>query len=496
MNDKGFALKADNFKPELLSPAGTFKNMEYAFAYGADAVYAGQPRYSLRVRNNEFDEETLDKGIKRAHELGKKFYVVSNIAAHNAKIKTYMRDIAPIIAMKPDALIMSDPGLIAMVRAEYPEQEIHLSVQSNAVNWATVKFWHDQGISRVVLSRELSIQEIREIGEAVPGMELEVFVHGALCIAYSGRCLLSGYINKRDANQGTCTNACRWNYNTYEGQEDETGDVVGVPVEQVANITDLTGTETEMPDVTIGAGKPTDQMMLLEEEGRPGEYMPAYEDEHGTYIMNSKDLRAVELIPELVDMGVDSLKIEGRTKSHYYVARTAQVYRKAIDDAAAGKPFDQNLLSDLESLASRGYTEGFLRRHVHSEYQNYEYGVSKSDRQRFVGEVVDVVERDGKSLLEIDVKNKFCLGDSLEIMTPAGNVTLNLADMQDHHDKPVECALGSGWRVRIPNPFKNLDVETLRFGLIMRNEAWGGDLKRDAAAREAKAAKDAADASV
>jgi putative protease len=496
MNDKGFALKADNFKPELLSPAGTFKNMEYAFAYGADAVYAGQPRYSLRVRNNEFDEETLDKGIKRAHELGKKFYVVSNIAAHNAKIKTYMRDIAPIIAMKPDALIMSDPGLIAMVRAEYPEQEIHLSVQSNAVNWATVKFWHDQGISRVVLSRELSIQEIREIGEAVPGMELEVFVHGALCIAYSGRCLLSGYINKRDANQGTCTNACRWNYNTYEGQEDETGDVVGVPVEQVANITDLTGAETETPDVTIGAGKPTDQMMLLEEEGRPGEYMPAYEDEHGTYIMNSKDLRAVELIPELVDMGVDSLKIEGRTKSHYYVARTAQVYRKAIDDAAAGKPFDQNLLSDLESLASRGYTEGFLRRHVHSEYQNYEYGVSKSDRQRFVGEVVDVVERDGKSLLEIDVKNKFCLGDSLEIMTPAGNVTLNLADMQDHHDKPVECALGSGWRVRIPNPFKNLDVETLRFGLIMRNEAWGGDLKRDAAAREAKAAKDAADASV
>ncbi|WP_255358040.1 tRNA 5-hydroxyuridine modification protein YegQ [Thiomicrospira sp. XS5] len=489
-------MKADNFKPELLSPAGTYKNMEYAFAYGADAVYAGQPRYSLRVRNNEFDEETLDKGIKRAHELGKKFYVVSNIAAHNAKIKTYMRDIAPIIAMKPDALIMSDPGLIAMVRAEYPEQEIHLSVQSNAVNWATVKFWHDQGISRVVLSRELSIQEIREIGEAVPGMELEVFVHGALCIAYSGRCLLSGYINKRDANQGTCTNACRWNYNTYEGQEDETGDVVGVPIEQVANITDLTGAETEMPDVTIGAGKPTDQMMLLEEEGRPGEYMPAYEDEHGTYIMNSKDLRAVELIPELVDMGVDSLKIEGRTKSHYYVARTAQVYRKAIDDAAAGKPFDQNLLSDLESLASRGYTEGFLRRHVHSEYQNYEYGVSKSDRQRFVGEVVDVVERDGKSLLEIDVKNKFCLGDSLEIMTPAGNVTLNLADMQDHHDKPVECALGSGWRVRIPNPFKNLDLETLRFGLVMRNEAWGGDLKRDAAAREAKAVKDAADASV
>ncbi|MDG4812874.1 tRNA 5-hydroxyuridine modification protein YegQ [Hydrogenovibrio sp. 3SP14C1] len=483
-------MKAENFTPELLSPAGTYKNMEYAFAYGADAVYAGQPRYSLRVRNNEFDEETLEKGIKRAHELGKKFYVVSNIAAHNAKIKTYMRDIAPIIAMKPDALIMSDPGLIAMVRAEYPEQEIHLSVQSNAVNWATVKFWHDQGIARVVLSRELSIQEIREIGEAVPGMELEVFVHGALCIAYSGRCLLSGYINKRDANQGTCTNACRWNYNTYEGKEDESGDIVGIPVDKVANITDLTieSSDSVQPEPTLGEGKPTDEVMLLEEEGRPGEYMPAFEDEHGTYIMNSKDLRAVELIPELVEMGVDSLKIEGRTKSHYYVARTAQAYRKAIDDAAAGRPFDTSLLGELESLASRGYTEGFLRRHVHSEYQNYEYGVSKSDRQRFVGEVIDVIERDGQSLLEIDVKNKFCLGDSIEIMTPAGNVTLKLAEMQDHHDKPVECALGSGWRVRIPNPFKDLDVETLKFGLVMRNEAWGGDMKRDAAAREAKEA--------
>lgn len=482
---KEFALKADNFTPELLSPAGTFKNMEYAFAYGADAVYAGQPRYSLRVRNNEFDEETLERGINRAHELGKKFYVVSNIAAHNGKIKTYMRDIAPIIAMKPDALIMSDPGLISMVRAEFPEQEIHLSVQSNAVNWATVKFWYDQGISRVVLSRELSMQEIREIGEAVPGMELEVFVHGALCIAYSGRCLLSGYINKRDANQGTCTNACRWNYNTYEGKEDETGDVVGVPVENISNITDLTAEAvSNAPEPTLGEGQTTDTVMLLEEEGRPGEYMPAFEDEHGTYIMNSKDLRAVELIPELVEMGVHSLKIEGRTKSHYYVARTAQTYRKAIDDAAAGNPFDVNLLSDLESLASRGYTEGFLRRHVHSEYQNYEYGVSKSDKQRFVGEVIDVIERDGQSLLEIDVKNKFCVGDSLEIMTPQGNVTLILSSLTNHHDEPVECALGSGWIARIPNPFKELDIETLKFALIMRNEAWGGDKKRDSAAKQ------------
>ncbi len=485
---------------ELLSPAGTMKNMEYAFAYGADAVYAGQPRYSLRVRNNEFDEENLKKGIDRAHELGKKFYVVSNIAAHNSKVNTYMKDIAPIIAMKPDALIMSDPGLIAMVHEKYPEQEIHLSVQSNAVNWATVKFWYQNGVRRVVLSRELSMQEIREIREKVPEMELEVFVHGALCIAYSGRCLLSGYINKRDANQGTCTNACRWNYNTYDAKEDITGDAVGIPVEvaNIDNITELSvesnAPQAEQPAPTLGLGETTDKMLLLEEEGRPGEYMPAYEDEHGTYIMNSKDLRAVELIPEMVEMGVHSLKIEGRTKSHYYVARTAQVYRKAIDDALAGKPFDTNLLSDLESLASRGYTEGFLRRHVHSEYQNYEYGVSKSDRQRFVGEVVDVVERDGRSMLEIDVKNKFCVGDSIEVMSPAGNVSMVLDHMQTHHDEVVDCAKGSGWLVRIPNPFKDLDIETLKFGLVMRNEAWGGDVKRDAAAKKAKQAQDKQDA--
>ncbi len=344
--------------------------------------------------------------------------------------------------------------------------------------------------------------EIREIREKVPEMELEVFVHGALCIAYSGRCLLSGYINKRDANQGTCTNACRWNYNTYDAKEDDTGDVVGIKVE---NITDLTGsTEREAPvenltlessyTPTLGEGETTDRMMLLEEEGRPGEYMPAYEDEHGTYIMNSKDLRAVELIPEMVDMGVHSLKIEGRTKSHYYVARTAQVYRKAIDDALAGKEFDRSLLEDLESLASRGYTEGFLRRHVHSEYQNYEYGVSKSERQRFVGEVVDVVERDGRSMLEIDVKNKFCVGDSIEIMSPAGNVSIVLDHMQTHHDEVVDCAKGSGWVVRIPNPFKDIDKQTLLYCLVMRNEAWGGDVKRDAAAKKAKQQQDAKDA--
>ena len=212
--------------PELLAPAGTLKNMRYAFAYGADAVYAGQPRYSLRVRNNEFDHANLALGIDEAHAQGKRFYVVVNIAPHNAKLKTFLKDLAPVIAMGPDALIMSDPGLIMLVRRHFPQMPIHLSVQANTVNWASVEFWQQQGICRVILSRELSLEEIGEIRQQVPAMELEVFVHGALCMAYSGRCLLSGYMNKRDANQGSCTNACRWKYQATPAVENATGDIV------------------------------------------------------------------------------------------------------------------------------------------------------------------------------------------------------------------------------------------------------------------------------
>lgn len=251
------------FKPELLSPAGTLKSMRYAFAYGADAVYAGQPRYSLRVRNNEFDHEHLALGINEAHAQGKRFYVVVNIAPHNAKLKTFLKDIEPVIAMGPDALIMSDPGLIMLVRQAFPQMPIHLSVQANAVNWASVKFWESQGLSRVILSRELSLEEIEEIRQQVPGMELEVFVHGALCMAYSGRCLLSGYINRRDPNQGTCTNACRWEYKAHPGKEDALGAIVQHHDPIVLNV----------PEPTLGSGTPTDEVFLLEEAGRPGELM-------------------------------------------------------------------------------------------------------------------------------------------------------------------------------------------------------------------------------
>ncbi len=458
---------------ELLCPAGTFKNMQYAFAYGADAVYAGQARYSLRVRNNDFDEENLAKGIAYAHSLGKKFYVVVNIQAHNAKLHTFIDDIRPIIEMKPDALIMSDAGMIMMVREAFPEQAIHLSVQANAVNWATVKFWQQMGITRVIVSRELSLKEIGEIIQAVPNMEIEVFVHGALCMAYSGRCLLSGYINKRDANQGTCTNACRWSYNTYKAVENETGDIVpvsdvGVFVPNQTQNDNAISTVNLNGDVVMGddyVQTPSDEVVLIEEQGRKGELMAMYEDEHGTYIMNSKDLRAVELVPDLIDMGVHSLKIEGRTKSHYYVARTAQVYRKAIDDKLAGRPFDTSLITALDGLANRGYTEGFLRRHVHSDYQNYDYGSSKTDNQQFVAEVSEVSDE----FLTLDIKNKLMVGDVIEIMTPKGNLTYTLTEMWDKKGNVVDGALGSGWTAKINNPFKEMDKEVLKFALIMKS---------------------------
>lgn len=458
-------------KTELLCPAGTLKAMRYAFAYGADAVYAGQPRYSLRVRNNEFDHENLKIGIDEAHAQGKKFYVVVNIAPHNAKLKTFIKDLEPVVAMGPDALIMSDPGLIMMVRETFPNMDIHLSVQSNAVNWAAVKFWKQMGLTRVILSRELSLEEIEEIREQVPDMELEVFVHGALCMAYSGRCLLSGYINRRDPNQGTCTNACRWQYGVEKGKENELGDVVSDKKIDAVNIV----------EPTLGEGKTTDEVFILREKTRPEEEMTAFEDEHGTYIMNSKDLRAVQHVERLVEMGVHSLKIEGRTKSHYYCARTAQVYRKAIDDAIAGRPFDKTLMDTLESLAHRGYTEGFLRRHVHDEYQNYEHGTSISDNQQFVGEFTGL--RRG-NLAEVLVKNRFAVGDRVEMMTPQGNLHFTIEQMENTKGEPVKVAPGDGHIIFMPIP----EAVELEYALLMRYLDSGNNTK-------ALPAKDAAIAS-
>mgnify|MGYP006397452627 FL=1 len=403
-------------KPELLCPAGNPNAMKIAFAYGADAVYAGEPRYSLRVRNNSFTLQNMGEAIAYAHSHNKRFYVVVNIAPHNAKLTHFVEHMAQIVALKPDALIVSDPGVIMLLRQHFPEQALHLSVQANTINWAALKFWQQQGIERVILSRELSLKEIKEMRQQVPDLELEVFVHGALCMAYSGRCLLSGYMNKRDPNQGACTNACRWGYQVHEAKEDAVGQYV----------------PTNHPDpVLLGDPKQPDDLMLLDE------------DLHGSYIMNSKDLRAIDLVPDLVSIGVHSLKIEGRTKSDYYVARTAQVYRRAIDDAAAGKPFDPQLLDDLNGMANRGFTHGFLQRHSPQDLQNYQRSHSEGE-QLLIGQFIEQV---GSNRYLIDVKNGFNVGDTVLLMSPSGNQSFNLETLENEHSEAIIRAPGSGYRV-------------------------------------------------
>ncbi len=382
--------------PELLAPAGSLRMAATALDYGATAIYAGQPRYSLRVRNNEFGRvEKLAEGIALVHGRGGKFYLVSNIFPHNAKLKTYLADMAPVIALKPDALIMADPGLMLMIRETWPEMPIHLSVQANTLNHAAVRFWRSIGVTRVILSRELSLDEIAEIRQECPDTELEVFVHGALCVAHSGRCLLSGYFNHRDPNQGSCTNSCRWSY-----------------------------------DVKAATTNPAGDVCLIEEETRPGQLMPIEEDEHGTYILNSKDLRAIEYVSRLVGIGVDSLKIEGRTKSAYY-----------------------SLVARLADLANRGYTAGFYERHPDSDYQNYLSGLSKMGQSQYVG---DLTHYEAAGWAEIDVKNRFGVGDRIELIHPDGNLVVKIECMEkvgaDGTATPVEVAPGSGHRVRIPLP--------------------------------------------
>ncbi|MCL2076428.1 MAG: U32 family peptidase C-terminal domain-containing protein [Betaproteobacteria bacterium] len=407
---------------ELLAPAGSLVMLSAALAFGADAVYAGQPRYSLRARNNEFGSITaLAQGIEMTHAAGKSFYLVSNLLPHNAKLTTWRRDMEAAIALQPDALIMADPGLIDIARNAWPKMPIHLSVQANTMNWAAVKFWQKLGIARVILSRELSLEEIAEIRARCPEIELEVFVHGALCIAHSGRCLLSGYFNHRDANQGVCTNACRWEYRVAPAEEDAAGALAPV---------------------------------FIEEASRPDEWMQMEEDGHGSYILNSRDLRAIEHVARLIEIGVDSLKIEGRTKSAYYVARACQNYRIAIDDAYAGRPFDPALLVALENLAQRGYTGGFYQRHAKpDEYQNYSRGHSASSKSQYVG---DAARFDAeRNLMEIVVKNRFTLGDSLEIVHPQGNSIIMVERMENAAREPVEVAPGAGHHVWLPIPAEN-----------------------------------------
>ncbi len=360
-------------KPELLSPAGDHEKLRYALAFGADAVYAGAPQYSLRARENDFNIRSVTEGAEYTHRLGKKFFLTINLVAPNRKVRTFMNHIDTLLSCKPDALIMADPGLIDIVHERHPEVPIHLSVQANAMNWASVKFWKKLGVTRVIASRELSIDDVKEIKDRVPEMELEVFVHGAICIAHSGRCLLSNYFNNRDANQGVCTNACRWPYK-----------------------------------------------VMVEEQGRPGELMEVEEDEHGTYVFNAKDLMAIEYLPQLIDAGIDSLKIEGRSKSAYYASIATRAYRQAIDAVMAGQSVPEHCIRDLYKIHNRGYTAGFLVGPSSPDFQNYEASHSNDHTHDYGGVVV---KQEGRQIL-VSPRSKITKGSELAVVTPTHELTL------------------------------------------------------------------------
>ena len=427
---------------ELLLPAGNFDKLKYAFAYGADAVYAGVPRYSLRTRENEFRKESLLDGIAYTHDLGKKLYLTMNIYAHNTKIKGFMDEMERMLKYEPDAMIMADPGLIDLARKEFPELDIHLSTQANCTNWASADFWRDQGVTRIILSRELSLKEIAEIHAKVPDVELEAFVHGAICIAYSGRCLITNYMNNMDANQGTCTNSCRWGYNfgqkTPSLLEMESQDIIQIDAPYT----------------------PPEDGYFLEEPKRPGQYFDMKEDEHGTYMMNAKDLCSIELLQQMRDAGIVSYKIEGRTKSIYYAAMTARSYRKAIDDMEANRPFDSKNLEDLIGIAHRGYISGFYTKNPQEYGQNYVDPSSQDFTHQNAGMVTSWDET--SQLLEFEIKNQIRVGEILEIISPDKTVEIVVGELFNAKKRPVEVVHGGTGLGYIPFDHNPGDFTVMR----------------------------------
>ena len=377
-------------KPELLIPAGSLEVLRTAVNYGADAVYIGGDVFSLRAKAKNFTKEEMTRGIAYAHSKNVKVYVTANIFAHNDDLKEaeeYFKEMAQI---KPDGLIISDPGMFSLAEKYCPEVERHISTQANNTNYLTYRFWYEHGAKRVVSARELSLREIKEIRANIPeDMEIESFIHGAMCISYSGRCLLSNYFTGRDANRGECTHPCRWKY-------------------------------------------------AVEEEKRPGEYLPVFENERGTYIFNSKDLCMIEHIPEMIDAGIDSFKIEGRMKTALYVACVARTYRKAIDDyLESEEKYRANMdwyLSEISKCTYRQFTTGFYFGKPSEESQIY-------DNNTYINEYIylGMSDKTDSESVYIEQKNKFCVGDEIEIMKPDGsNVPTKVLAIHDEDGNEME----------------------------------------------------------
>ncbi len=405
-------------KTELLIPASSLEVLKIAVTFGADAVYIGGEAFGLRAKAKNFSPEEMKEGIAFAHEHGVKVYVTANILAHNSDLEGAREYFKELKEIKPDALIIADPGMFTLAKEICPEIDVHISTQANNTNYETYRFWERMGASRVVSARELSMKEIKEIREHISDqMEIETFVHGAMCISYSGRCLLSNYFTGRDANQGACTHPCRWKY-------------------------------------------------AVVEESRPGEYLPVYENERGTYIFNSKDLCMIEHIPDLIDAGIDSLKIEGRMKTALYVATVARTYRKALDDfAESPEKYEQNMpwyLDQISNCTYRQFTTGFFYGKPDENTQIY-------DSNTYVKEYTYlgiVGEKNAQGCYRIEQRNKFSVGEMIEVMKPDGrNIEVEVKAIYDEEGQSMESC---------PHPkqvlYIDLGIELDQYDILRRQE--------------------------
>lgn len=405
-------------KPELLIPAGSLEVLRTAVIYGADAVYLGGEAFSLRAKSKNFTQEEMREGIAFAHAHGVKVYVTANIFAHNRDLEGVREYFKELAELAPDAVLISDPGVFMIAREVMPQMEIHISTQANNTNYGTFQFWHQLGAKRVVAGRELSLQEIREIRGNIPeDMEIEAFVHGAMCISYSGRCLLSNYFTGRDANQGACTHPCRWKY-------------------------------------------------AVVEETRPGEYLPVYENDRGTFIFNSKDLCMIDHLPDLIDAGVDSLKVEGRMKTALYVAVVSRTYRQAIDDYLRDpSEYERNLpyyRDQISRCTYRDYSTGFFYGKPGSDAQIYDNSTYRRE-YTYLGMAHG---KNAEGLTGVEQRNKFYVGETIEIMKPDGrDLEVKVLRMVDEDGNPMESC---------PHPkqrfYVDLGTETDDFDILRREE--------------------------
>ncbi len=421
-------------RSELLMPAGNLRKLKMAILYGADAVYLGTPDMSLRTKS-QFSLEDVIEGVKFCHAHDKRAYLTLNLFSHNKDIPKLKEYVETVRQVKPDGLIIADPGVFQFVKTHAPELPLHISTQSNVSSWLSVKFWQDLGAELVVLAREVSFAELTEIRNECPDIKLEAFVHGAMCMTYSGRCLLSNFMSERGANQGNCANSCRWNYKFHLRMKDGTV--------QELNVTDENADMFEF---------------LLEEGCRPGDLLPIEEDSRGSYILNSKDLCIMPKLDEYLRIGVDSLKVEGRGKSEYYAAIVARAYRMAIDDYYEDPENWDPLpyMRELESVGNRGYTlafhEGRLTNHAH----NYEHTAAMAQWE-YAGVVAEVTE----DAFLVEVKNKLEAGEVLDFVSPIARETvlLRMYDFEDSATGEKRDVIHGGTRTTIRIPFSLFDHE-------------------------------------